>query len=332
MSANAPLLRRLALGATVVSILTVATGLAAAAQSPGLPSGGPRGGGPGAVSGPTPTHADLAYASTSPSQVLDLWLPENVTGPVPLVVFIHGGAFKMGDKSMEAGNVASVLEKGYAAASLNYRLSGEAIFPAAVADVKAAVRWLRANAATYGLDPDRFATWGESAGGHLAAMIGVTGDQATIFDDPSLGNADVSSAVQAVVDWYGPSDFLQMDAQFEANMPAACGGTVQNHDDASSPESAFLGAAIQSVPDVATAANPITYVATATELPVFSLAAGDSDCLVPHQQVLILDEALRAAGGTSSVTIVPGAGHGDAAITESQTPVALAMLAEVFGE
>jgi acetyl esterase/lipase len=299
--------------------------------SPAVPSGGRPGSPGGAAAGPAATYSNVAYASTSSSQVLDIWLPEGATGPVPLVIFVHGGAFMGGDKSMEGGNVASVLAAGYAAASLNYRLSGEALFPAAVQDVKAAVRFLRANAAQYGFDPDRFAAWGESAGGNLVAMIGTTGDQVTMLDDPALGNAGVSSAVQAVVDLYGPTDFLQMDAQFAAAPPAACNGQVQAHDPADSPESAYLGAAIQTVPEQAAAANPITYIATAATLPVFLIAHGDSDCLVPNQQSQILHEALQAAGATSTFNLVQGAGHGDQAITTSQTPVALAMLASVFG-
>jgi acetyl esterase/lipase len=308
---------------------------AAATTTPAAASGmpaRPSGGGPGAVSGPAATYADVSYATVSASQALDIWIPTTGSGPFPLVIFIHGGAFKGGDKAMEGGNVAAVLEAGYAAASLNYRLSGEALFPAAVQDVKAAVRFLRANADEYGLDPDRFAAWGESAGGNLVALLGTTGDQATIFDDPALGNADVSSAVQAVVDWYGPTDFLQMDAQFAAAAPAACNGQTQAHDPADSPESVYLGAAIQTVPDAAAAANPITYVATAKSLPVFSIAHGDSDCLVPNQQSAILQDALQAAGATSTFTLVEGASHGDQAITSAQTPVALEMLASVFGK
>ena len=305
---------------------------ASAAASAALPSGGRPGSPGGVAAGPAATYSNVAYASTSSSQVLDIWMPDGTTGPVPLVIFVHGGAFKGGDKSMEGGNVASVLAAGYAAASLNYRLSGEALFPAAVQDVKAAVRFLRANAAQYGLDPDRFAAWGESAGGNLVAMIGTTGDQATVLDDPALGNADVSSAVQAVVDLYGPTDFLQMDAQFAAAPPAACNGQVQAHDPADSPESVYLGAAIQTVPDQAAAANPITYVTTAKSLPVFLIAHGDSDCLVPNQQSQILHEALQAAGATSTFNLVQGAGHGDQAITSSQTPVALEMLKSVFGK
>jgi acetyl esterase/lipase len=318
--------------ASAAATAGAAVSTAPAASAATLPSGGRPGAGGAAVSGPAATYSNLAYASASSSQVLDIWLPEGATGPVPLVIFVHGGAFKGGDKAMEAGNVASVLAAGYAAASVNYRLSGEATFPAAVQDVKAAVRFLRANAATYGLDPDSFAAWGESAGGYLVAMIGVTGDQQTIFDDASLGNADISSAVQAVVDWYGPSDFSQMDAQFAAAAPAACSGQVQAHDPADSPESIFLGGALQTVPDAAQASNPMSYIPTATALPVFSLAAGDSDCLVPNQQSQILQDALQAAGATSTFTLVEGAGHADPAITTSQTPVALAVLATVFGK
>ena len=305
---------------------------ASAAASPAMPSGVRPGTPGGAAAGPAATYSNVAYASTSSSQVLDIWMPAGVTGPVPLVIFVHGGAFMGGDKSMEGGNVTSVLAAGYAAASLNYRLSGEAIFPAAVQDVKAAVRFLRANAAKYGLDPDRFAAWGESAGGNLVAMIGTTGDQSTVLDDPSLGNAGVSSAVQAVVDFYGPTDFLQMDAQFAAAPPAACNGQVQAHDPADSPESAYLGAAIQTVPAKAAAANPITYIATAKKLPVFLIAHGDSDCMVPNQQSQILQQALQAAGATSTFNLIQGAGHGDQAITTSQTPVALEMLKSAFGK
>ena len=129
------------------------------------------------------TYSNVAYASKSASQILDLWTPEGADEPVPLVIFVHGGGFVGGDKSMEDAYVAPVIDAGYAAASLDYRLSGEAPFPAAVQDVKAAVRFLRANAVRYGLDPGRFAAWGESAGGYLVAMIGTTGDQATVADD-----------------------------------------------------------------------------------------------------------------------------------------------------
>jgi acetyl esterase/lipase len=162
-------------------------------------------------------------------------------------------------------------------------------------------------------------------------MIGTTGDQATVLDDPSLGNAGVSSAVHAVVDLFGPTDFLQADAQFASATPAACSGQVLAQDPADSPESAFLGAPIQTVPDQAAAANPITYIATAKTLPVFLVAHGDSDCQVPNQQSQILHKALRAAGATSTFNVIQGAGH-DEAIIDSQTPSALEMLRSVFGK
>jgi acetyl esterase/lipase len=287
--------------------------------------------GEGTSVGPAATYSNVAYADLSPSQVLDLWIPETGEAPYPLVIFVHGGAFMMGDKSMDIAHVADVLEAGYAAAGVNYRLSGEAPFPAAVQDVKAAVRLLRANAEEYGLDPEAFAAWGASAGGNLVSMIGATGDQQTSLDDPSLGNADVSSGVDAVVAWFPPVDFLQMAGQFQESYPAACEGEPPSADAPDSPESMYLGAPIQDVPDLAAAANPISYLATATQLPVFAIAAGDSDCLVPHQQSMLLHGALEAAGAESSLTIVPGAGHGDPRIAETVTADALAMLQEVFG-
>jgi len=321
----------LAIAAIVVACSSAASSAASAPSvttvpSPTVPSAGQPG------SPPAAAYSNVAYASTSSSQVLDIWMPDGATGPVPLVIFVHGGGFGGGDKSMdvEIGNVASVLAAGYAAASLNYRLSGEARFPAAVQDVKAAVRFLRANASQYGLDPGRFAAWGASAGGHLAAMLGTTGDQDTMLDDPSLGNVGVSSAVQAVVDVSGPTDFLQLDAQFGSAPLAACTVPVPAYDPADSPVSLFLGAAIQTVPDQAAAANPITYIATAKTLPVFFIAHGDSDCQVPIQQSQILHEALQAAGATATFNLVRGAGH-DEAIFASQTPIALEMLKSVFG-
>jgi acetyl esterase/lipase len=271
------------------------------------PAGGPGGGAFGTA--PTATHANLAYADSSDSQVLDLWLPEDSGEAAPLVIYIHGGAFKSGDKGMVGGKVQPLLDAGFAVASLNYRLSGEALFPAGAQDVKAAVRWLRANADTYGLDPDNFAAWGESAGGNLVSLIGTTGDQATVLDDPELGNADVSSAVQAVIHWYGPTDFLQMDTQ------AAAGGGCENpesHDPASSPESAWMGAPIQTVPETVEQANPIAYIPAAGELPAFSIAHGDADCNVAYQQSQILADALADAGADYELTILPGASHADA--------------------
>ena len=270
---------------------------------------------------------DVPYATQSPAQRLDLYLPHREGRAVPLVVYVHGGAFAFGDKADDRLRLESIRAHGYAVAAVNYRLSGEALFPAAVQDVKAAVRWLRANAARYGIDPDRFAAWGDSAGGHLAAMLGVTGDQRTSFDDPGLGNPGVSSAVQAVVDWYGPSDFLAMDTQARASRCPE----PQVHDVPDSPESVWLGAPVQTVPTRARAANPISYAAGARVLPPFLVVHGDADCLVPHGQSQILVAALRRHEGEVTFTLLPGVGHGGPVFDADQKPLALAFLDRVLG-
>lgn len=251
---------------------------------------------------PAPDHADVAYAPLSPSQKLDLYLPEG-SGPFPLVINIHGGGFRMGDKGMLDAPIAeALLAKGIAVASIDYRLSGEARFPAAIEDAKAAIRFLRANAARYRLDPERFMAFGQSAGGNLASLVGTTGNS-DAFDNPALGNPGVSSRVVAVIDWFGPTDFGQMDAQARAQ------GCTPDHGAADSPESTYLGAPIAKVPDKVRAANPITYLDPAD--PPFLLQKGAEDCLVPVGQSRLLEAALRKAGVPVTLEIVGGAGHGD---------------------
>jgi acetyl esterase/lipase len=267
------------------------------------------------------SHTTLAYGTDSPNQVLDLYTP-GAGGPWPLVVAIHGGAFMMGDRRRELAHLPALLAAGYAVGSVEYRFSGEALFPAAVLDVKQATAYLRAHAAELNLDPSFFAAWGRSAGGHLSAMLGVTSGQVTEFDaagshdaglhDAGLHNTGGGSSVQAVVDWYGPSDFLQMDAQFIAGPPTGDVPPVQNHDEPNSPESRWIGGPIQELPAASARANPISYVAGADgALPPFFLAAGTSDHLVPHQQTLILADALRAHGTPVELHLLDGALHGD---------------------
>ena len=250
---------------------------------------------------------DIAYTPVSGAQKLDLHLPAHAGDRLPLVVVIHGGAFLMGDKTMDAEEIAALVDAGFAAAALNYRLSGEARFPAAVEDVKAAVRFLRANAAEYGLDPDRFGAFGASAGGHLACMLGVTAST-TRFDDPALGHAGESSAVRAVASWFAPIDFLTMDEQHRAN--AVCASQFHPHDALDSPESRWLGAPIQTIPEEVRAASPLAYLDEAAELPPFHLEAGDEDCSVPGEQTGQLAAALRERGADVTHHVVRGAGHG----------------------
>ena len=240
-------------------------------------------------------YRDIAYVTDGHErQKLDLYVPE--TGEnLPLVIWIHGGAWRGGDKKNYIRR--EYLKAGYAGASVNYRLSQHAIFPAQIEDVKAAVRWLRANAETYRLDPDRFAAWGSSAGGHLVAMLGTAGD----VDEFEVGeNLEVSSRVQAVVDYFGPTDFLQMDAQ---SLPD---GLV--HDAPDSPESQLVGGPIQEHKDRVAKANPITYVSE-DDSP-FLIIHGDRDKLVPYQQSVLLKDALEKAGASVTFYKVEGGGHG----------------------
>ena len=240
-------------------------------------------------------HRDIDYVTDGHErQTLDLYVPD--TGEnLPLIIWVHGGAFRGGSK--ENYVPMEYLKAGYAGASFNYRLSQHAIFPAQIEDVKAAVRWLRANAETYRLDPNRFAAWGSSAGGHLVAMLGTAGDVAEF----EVGeNLEVSSRVQAVVDYFGPTDFLQMDAQRLSD------GMV--HDGADSPESELVGGPIQEHKDRVARANPITYVSK--DDPPILIVHGDRDPLVPYQQSVLLKEALEKAGVSVTFYRVEGEGHG----------------------
>jgi acetyl esterase/lipase len=282
---------------TLWSLLVVSlTGLSPLAAQPPGPAGYPQ--------DLKPTHADVAYASVSPSQVLDIFLPEG-KGPFPLLLNIHGGAFRMGSKEMLDAPVArKFLAAGIAVASVDYRLSGEAIFPAAVRDVKAAVRFLRANGAKFQLD-GRIIAFGQSAGGNLASLLGTSGGE-VFFEDAALGNAGTSSGVQGVIDWFGPTDFSQMDAQAKAQ---GCPERAQNHGAEDSQESRYLGAAIAGVPELVRKANPITYISK--EDPPFLLQKGTVDCLVPFGQSELLADALKAAGLKVEFDKIEGSGHGD---------------------
>lgn len=240
-------------------------------------------------------YRDVAYVTDGHErQKLDLYVPE-VGENLPLIIWVHGGAWRGGDKAHYIR--MEYLKAGYAGASLNYRLSQHAIFPAQIEDVKAAVRWLRANAETYRLDPNRFAAWGSSAGGHLVAMLGTAGD----VKEFEVGeNLKMSSRVQAIVDYFGPTDFLQMDAQ---SLPD---GRV--HDASDSPESQLVGGPIQKHKDRVARANPITYVSK--DDCSFLIIHGDRDKLVPYQQSVLLKDALEAAGVPVTFYKVEGGGHG----------------------
>jgi acetyl esterase/lipase len=234
---------------------------------------------------------NLAYVTHGgPSQTLDLYTPQKAK-QVPLIVWIHGGAFLFGSKEgfpVEPVPLHFLLE-GYAVASINYRLSLEAVFPAQLEDCKAAIRWLRAHADEFGVDPNRIGVWGASAGGNLAALLGTTGE---VRDFEVGENLDYSSRVQAVCDFYGPTDFLQMDTK---RLPDG-----QIHDAPDSPESKLVGGPIQDNPDKVRRVNPITYVNK--NAPPFLIVHGALDRLVPFNQSQLLVAALEAAGTSVKVS------------------------------
>jgi len=249
---------------------------------------------------------DVAYATKSQAQKLDIYIPDEGEGPFPVILSIHGGAFKSGDKG--DGQVIPMLEgikRGYAVVSINYRLSGEAIFPAQIYDVKAAVRWIRANAKQFKLNPEKIAAWGGSAGGHLASMVGTSGDVKEL-EDLSQGNPNQSSRVQAVVDWFGPTDFLKMDAQLKESKVS----NPQIHSIPDSPESELIGKNLVDAPELVKAANPETYITK--DDPPFFIQHGLIDHLVPYQQSVNLANKLEQVIGKEKVIIelLPGTDHG----------------------
>ncbi len=247
--------------------------------------------------------SDIPYAGTDNSrQTLDLIMPtESGDKSLPVIVFIHGGGWRRGNRRLGMLRIADLVASGkYAGALVGYRLSGEAKWPNQIHDCKAAIRWIRANATKYGINANRIGVWGSSAGGHLAAMLGTSGDDLKM--DGALGSHNnVSSRVTCVVNFYGPIDFLKMNR-------TAIKESKIDHDAPDSPESLLIGGPIQAnVAKVATA-NPIAYVTS--DDPPFLIVHGTKDPLVPFNQSELLHTALKAADVTSTLITVEGAGHG----------------------
>lgn len=247
---------------------------------------------------------DLPYSHISLAQVLDIYLPAECFGPFPVVLYIHGGGFVGGDKrDLNVLTYLKALQHGYALVAVNYRLSGEAVFPAGLQDIKAAIRWLRANKEKYQLDSDHIAAWGGSSGGNFAAMVCLT-DHVTYFDDDALGSAVYPCLVQAAVDWFGPIDFLAMDEQLLEN-----GYGPAEHGLADSPESRYLGAMLSDVPLKVALASPMTYIHK--DMPPILIQHGRLDALVPVQQSIEFVNKLAqiAPADRYEFDIIEGAGH-----------------------
>jgi acetyl esterase/lipase len=237
----------------------------------------------------------LAYAAPLGFRplLLDLYLPAAGPDPAPLVVFLHGGGWLRGDRSMvsprfaswQPGPLTRLAADGFAVASVDYRLSGEARFPAQLEDVSAAVDWLAGQAGQYGFDADRIVLWGESAGAHLAALLGLR---------------SAGSRVRGVVDWYGPADLIALDEQVGA------AGALTD-DPLDSREARLLGAPVGQVPELARAASPLSQVRAGA--PPFLIAHGTADRNVPFAQSEALAAALAEAGADVRLEAVDGADH-----------------------
>jgi acetyl esterase/lipase len=223
---------------------------------------------------------------------LDLYLPDDRSQPVPVVVFVHGGGWKNGSRKSGGKTAAWLTEHGIAVASIDYRLTDVAMWPAQINDCYAAVRWVRDHADKYGLDGDHIAAWGTSAGAHLVALMGTR---------PFDGTESTSSKVQAVCDWFGPSELMTMP-------PNNVGNGRTADDVAKSNGAKLLGATVREVPKLAADASGIDHVSS--DDPPFLIMHGDKDAGVPLEQSQKLHARLVNAGVSSRLHVVQGAGHG----------------------
>jgi acetyl esterase/lipase len=255
-------------------------------------------------------HHGIEFASVEGYRplLLDLYVPPPDVASGASIVYLHGGGWAVGTRrrfgratiDWSPTPLDLLAQAGFTVATVDYRLSGEARFPAQLHDVKATIRWLRGRAAApLHLDPARVAVWGESAGGHLAMLAGLTAGRADLEGDVGdcLGE---SSAVCGVIDWYGPMNLLSLGGQH-----LELGD--KRPDDAGSWESAMVGAPLQSDPARTSAASPITYVHAGA--PPIQIHHGTKDTFVPFAQSVEFVEALRAAGGDAELIAVDGSDH-----------------------
>lgn len=258
---------------------------------------------------------DIPYANDSEYQKLDLYLPDDGNEPFPLIVFIHGGGFQKGDKrDIQVEGFMKLLKSNYAVASINYRLSFEALFPACIYDCKAAIRYLRAHAATFQIDQKRITAAGDSAGAHLALLVATTGGK-PILEDLSMGNPEQSSDVNCAVALCPSTNFLTLFSQSEENEKRGIINLSNNSrdgDDPNSPEALFLGGALNSLDkDHIMRASPVAYISE--KMPAVLLQHGQIDYIVPCQQSVEFFEKAKTIAGEERVEldVFEGALHMD---------------------
>lgn len=262
-----------------------------------------------ASAGTFTTYEAIEYASPGGQPLLmDLRVPDG-KGPHPVILYLHSGAWITGDRT--GGPAIRQAARGYAVASIDYRLAPQHIWPAQIEDAKAAVRWLRANAARFALDPNRIGVFGASAGGHIASILGTSGGVASL-EGTELGNPQFSSRVKVVVDFYGPTDLLELEEQklpcipLDANAP-------------NMPPSLLMGCPIQQCKEKTATANPVTYITP--DDPPFLIVHGMLDCLVPWRQSVLLHDALTAGGVNSRLILIPNGEHGGRAFSSYESTV-----------
>lgn len=242
----------------------------------------------------TKLHGNIPYQNdTLKKHLLDIYLPPNASGKVPLVIWVHGGGWLSNDKYADMGymkeTIKELMENGYALASIDYRFSTQAVFPAQMLDCNAAISFLVKNASKYGFDIDRMALMGFSAGGHLASMIGLSKNNEV--KEFFLPGTSQKFSFRAVVDFYGPADLTLF--------PGA--------NDPKSPEGLLIGAAPLDRPDLAKAASPVSYVDEKD--PPFLIIHGEKDDLVSPRQSQLLNAWLQVKGVPSELIIVKDAPH-----------------------
>ncbi|MCB1091541.1 MAG: alpha/beta hydrolase [Verrucomicrobiae bacterium] len=242
-----------------------------------------------------PTHQDIVFASPGGHDLkLDLYLPAKMDPKPPLVVFIHGGGWRNG--SFKNCSVPWLTESGYAVASIGYRLTDVATYPAQVQDCKGAIRWLRAHAGEFGYDATRIGAVGTSAGGYLVAMLGTTGGESDLEGDVG-GNTDQSSAVQAVVDYYGPTDFVARSK----NQP-------KKTEVEGSPVRLLLGGPVSEKTELARQASPLNHV-DAKDAPLLAIhGEKDTTVFIEHSRWFV--DAHQKAGVEANLIVLPESGHG----------------------
>jgi len=257
-----------------------------------------------APAGTFTTYEALEYASPDGEALLmDLRVPDGA-GPHPVIVYLHSGAWITGNRF--GGPAVRQASRGYAVASIEYRLAPQHVWPAQVEDTKAAVRWLRANATRFRLDPSRIGIFGTSAGAHIGAVAGTSGGIESL-EGMDLGNAQFSSRVKAVVDLYGPTDLLRLEEDKLPCIPLDGNAPFM-------PPSLLMGCPIQACRELTMTASPMTYVTS--DDPPFLIMHGMLDCLVPYTQSVALHQKLESAGVPSTLILIPTGDHGGRAFDE----------------